>query len=239
MNSTAPTRISTAVTLAAALLLAASGTAQAQQEVPETGGRVYGLVGGALGDGRFVATGAGAGLRVTRHLGLDVELMHLSGRNGAGAGTPWSGGLSVFSTSATASAADDYPPLGGGGGLFPSIRFEHHERDVTTFLTKFTVEFPIADDLLFPYLTGGGRPRARDGTRQRRHRSDLGDSDPGDFVGRQPDRAGDWPSCSAAGSMYGCGGDSASASTSAGCGSSVATTPSTPPQVAGRASYRF
>ena len=156
MNSTAPTRISTAVTLAAALLLAASGTAQAQQEVPETGGRVYGLVGGALGDGRFVATGAGAGLRVTRHLGLDVELMHLSGRNGAGAGTPWSGGLSVFSTSATAGAADDYPPLGGGGGLFPSIRFEHHERDVTTFLTKFTVEFPIADDLLFPYLTGGG-----------------------------------------------------------------------------------
>ena len=27
---------------------------------------------------------------------------------------------------------------------------------MTTFLTKFTVEFPIADGLLFPYLTGGG-----------------------------------------------------------------------------------
>ena len=27
---------------------------------------------------------------------------------------------------------------------------------MTTFLTKFTVEFPVADGLLFPYLTGGG-----------------------------------------------------------------------------------
>ena len=53
--------------------------------------------------------------------------------------------------------SEDYPPLGAGDdGLFPSIRFEDHGRDVTTFLTKFTVEFPIADGLLFPYLTGGG-----------------------------------------------------------------------------------
>ncbi len=142
---------------AIAALALAAGPAAAQQEVPDTGGRVYGLVGGALGDGRFVATGAGAGLRLTRHLGLDVELTHLSGRNGAGVGAPWSGGISVFSTTSAAGAAEDYPSLGAGGdGLFPSIRFEHHGRDVTTFLTKFTVEFPIADGLLFPYLTGGG-----------------------------------------------------------------------------------
>ena len=40
--------------------------------------------------------------------------------------------------------------------LFPSIRFEQQGRDVTTFLTKLTVEFPLADGRLFPYLTGGG-----------------------------------------------------------------------------------
>ena len=27
---------------------------------------------------------------------------------------------------------------------------------MTTFLTRFTVEFPVADGRLFPYLTGGG-----------------------------------------------------------------------------------
>ncbi len=41
-----------------------------------------------------------------------------------------------------------FPPARRGG--------RNHGRDVTTFLTKFTVEFPIADGLLFPYLTGGG-----------------------------------------------------------------------------------
>ncbi len=33
---------------------------------------------------------------------------------------------------------------------------EDQQRDVTTFLTKFTVEFPVANGRLFPYLTGGG-----------------------------------------------------------------------------------
>ena len=135
------------VLLPAIVALALSaGSAAAQQEVPDAGGRVYGLVGGAFGDGAFVATGAGAGLRLTRHLGLDVELTHLSGRDGVGVAETL-----AFSSVSTAGTAfdEDYPPV-------PSFRVENHGRDVTTFLTKFTVEFPIADGLLFPYLTGGG-----------------------------------------------------------------------------------
>lgn len=128
---------------AVAALALTVGPAAAQQEVPDTGGRVYGLVGGGFGDGRFVATGAGAGIRLTRHLGLDVELTHLSGLGGAGVAAPWFDGISALSVVSTSP-------------LFPSIRFENHRRDLTAFLTKFTVEFPIADGLLFPYLTGGG-----------------------------------------------------------------------------------
>ena len=145
------------------LALTAGSAAAQQNDVPDAGGRVYGLVGGAFGDGRFVATGAGAGLRLTRHLGLDLELTHLSSRSVAGVATPGFGGVSVFSTFSSATfstagaASEDYPLLGDGAvDLFPSIRFENHGRDVTTFLTKFTVEFPIADGLLVPYFTGGG-----------------------------------------------------------------------------------
>ena len=79
-----------ALALALTLTLAA-GPAAAQHEVPDAGGRVYGLIGGAFGDGTFVATGAGAGLRLTRHVGLDLELTHLSGGSGAGWGAPWWG----------------------------------------------------------------------------------------------------------------------------------------------------
>lgn len=32
---------------------------------------------------------------------------------------------------------------------------------MTTFLTKFTAEFPIADGRLLPYLSGGGRVTKR------------------------------------------------------------------------------
>ena len=144
--------------LALALTLAA-GPAAAQHEVPDAGGRVYGLIGGAFGDGTFVATGAGAGLRLTRHVGLDLELTHLSGGSGAGWGAPWFDGVSVFVSGMGSSGADpeDYPSPGAvDDGLFPSIRLEDRGRDVTAFLTKFTVEFPIADGLLFPYFTGGG-----------------------------------------------------------------------------------
>ena len=69
-------RHSVICTAALLVLVAAPSTAQPNSG---PGGRVYGLVGGGFGDGTFVATGAGAGLRLTRHLGLDLELLHLSG----------------------------------------------------------------------------------------------------------------------------------------------------------------
>ncbi|MCY4634557.1 MAG: hypothetical protein OXG04_08665 [Acidobacteria bacterium] len=81
------------------MLASTAGSAGAQQDVlPDTGGRVYGLIGGGFGDSKFVATGAGAGLRLTPHLGLDLELTHLSGsdrnRRGCGHGfVPWHFGV--------------------------------------------------------------------------------------------------------------------------------------------------
>ena len=143
-------RMRATLVLAIAALSLPAVPVAGQQDVPDTGGRVYGLVGGGFGDGRFVATGAGAGLRLTPYLGLDLELTHLSGRGETGATAPLFGGISVFSgvTSTAGAALEDYP--------FPSVSFEDRGRDVTTFLTKFTVEFPIANGRLFPYLTGGG-----------------------------------------------------------------------------------
>ena len=154
-------RMRAVLVLAIASLSLPAVSAAGQQDVPATGGRVYGLVGGGFGDGRFVATGAGAGLRLTPHLGLDVELTHLSGRGETGAtasGATAFGGISVFSgvTFTAGAALEDYPPLGAGDYPFPFVSFEDEGRDVTTFLTKFTVEFPIAHGRLFPYLTGGG-----------------------------------------------------------------------------------
>ena len=146
-------------------IVLASGFAAAQPAVPETGGRVYGLAGGGFGDGPFVLSGAGAGLRLTRHVGLDVELTHLAGRSGRAEpllpfwfGIPEFGipdfGIPDFgmdpADAAAASFAEELP-------LHPlPLSFESGDRDVTAFLTKFTVEFPIADGRLFPYLTGGG-----------------------------------------------------------------------------------
>ncbi len=138
----------------AALTLTAAPAA-AQQAVPESGGRVYALVGGGFGDGTFIGTGVGAGLRLTRHLGLDVELTHLSTRDDYATRMSWFDVPVVSAVSALA-VAEDFPPAGADDYLFPSISFEEQGRDVTTFLTKFTVEFPIADGRLFPYLTGGG-----------------------------------------------------------------------------------
>jgi len=144
-----------------AVLALTVGPAAAQQDVRDTGGRVYSLVGGGFGDGTFIVAGVGAGLRLTPHLGLDVELAHLSSRGDTRASL-FGGGVSVVSTFSTAfstvgAASEDYPLVGDGHALlFPSIHVEKHGRDVTTFLTKFVVEFPIADDLLFAYLTGGG-----------------------------------------------------------------------------------
>ncbi len=141
---------------AAAVLALVAAPAAAQQSF-DAGGLVYGLVGGGFGDGTFVATGAGVGLRLTPHLGLDVELTHLSG---AGSGMP-THGYGAFTVSVTSAAADpameDLASLPHGfDPWFPSVRIEDQRRDVTTFLTRFTVEFPVANGRLFPYLTGGG-----------------------------------------------------------------------------------
>lgn len=149
-------RVRQALLSAIAALALTVAPAAAQQHVPDTGGRVYGLVGGGFGDGTFIATGAGAGLRLTPRIGLDLELTHLSDRGGTITDTPWFGGVSVFGAPSTAIVAEDFPPVGIDDFLFPPVRFEDRGRDVTTFLTKFTAEFPIADGLLFPYLTGGG-----------------------------------------------------------------------------------
>ena len=148
----APLSLSAIMGLALAVTPAA-----AQQDVPDTGGRVYGLVGGGFGDGTFITTGAGAGLRLTPHIGLDLELTHLSGRGRTITDIPWFDGIPVFSAASTAgSTLEDYPPPGVDDYVFPPVRFEDLGGDVTTFLTKFTAEFPIADGLMFPYLTGGG-----------------------------------------------------------------------------------
>ena len=153
------------------VIVMAAGSAAAQPAVPETGGRVYGLVGGGFGDGHAVASGAGAGIRLTRHLGLDVELTHLTARDGAADTVfpPWFGNVLRFDLGHAGPGHLD-PGHADPGHLDPGIpefpadypllpfpvSFEDGGRDVTAFLTKFTVEFPIADGRLFPYLTGGG-----------------------------------------------------------------------------------
>ena len=68
--------LSLPVLVALTLLSAATRPAHAQ-EIPETGGRVFGLVGGVFGDGdTTVLTSGGAGLRVTSRLGLDFEVLY-------------------------------------------------------------------------------------------------------------------------------------------------------------------
>ena len=62
----------------------------------------------------------------------------------------WFGAVSTFDATPP---AEDYPPFGVD---VDPLSLAPAGRDVTTFLTKFTVEFPVADGLLFPYLTGGG-----------------------------------------------------------------------------------
>ena len=142
---------------AAAVMVALVAAPAAAQQSLDAGGRVYGLVGGGFGDGGFVATGAGAGIRLTRHLGLDVELTHLSGADVSGMSTHGYGGVSVSGTFAAGAPLEDFPAFPPGfDPWFPSVRIEDQQRDVTTFLTRFTVEFPVENGRLFPYLTGGG-----------------------------------------------------------------------------------
>ena len=130
--------------------LACAAPAAAQQHVPDTGGRVYGIVGGTFGEGTFLTSGGGAGLRLTRHIGIDVELTHFSGESDR----DWDDGIAF----GRFGIAEDYPPAGvrhapplRGLSLYPE-----GDRSATALLTKFTVEFPVAGERLFPYITAGG-----------------------------------------------------------------------------------
>ncbi len=73
----------------------------------------------------------GAGVRLTRHLGLDMEVLHVSGLD-----------LSednVFILPLT---------------FAPPIDIER-EGSVTAFLTKLNIDFPVGDRLI-PFVSGGG-----------------------------------------------------------------------------------
>ena len=92
---------------------------------PETGGRVFGLVGGSFGDGAAsVLTSGGVGVRVTRHLGLDFEVFHVTGLDLTDHGQP---GL-VFT---------DLFEIARDGGL-------------TAFVSRVTADFPVGDRVI-PY----------------------------------------------------------------------------------------
>ena len=148
------------LTLAGAVAgVAAAGA----QEVPDVGGRVFGVFGGSFGDGgSTVMTSGGAGLRLSRHLGLDFEVLYVPDLE----------------------MSDDdrfFIQAGRRFGFSPSPTFVvDRNAAVTAFLTKFTVEFPVAGDRLFPYLTGGGGV----GHVSERTRYRLGRSSVSDLAGR-------------------------------------------------------
>ncbi len=125
--------------LIVAVTVAGGSPAVAQVRVPDVGGRVFGIVGGSFGDGgSTVMTSGGVGLRLTRHLGLDLEVLYVPALDLADDGL-------FFIQQGRAFASGFAPP------------FEmDRDASVTAFLTKFTVEFPTAGGRLFPYLTGGG-----------------------------------------------------------------------------------
>ena len=125
--------------LTVAVTLAAVSPAVAQEAVPDIGGRVFGTFGGSFGDGgTTVMTSGGVGLRLTRHLGLDLELLYVPGLE-------MSDDDRFF--------IQESRPF---GSLFAPTFMVDRDAAVTAFLTKFTVDFPVAGGRLFPYLTGGG-----------------------------------------------------------------------------------
>ncbi len=125
--------LSLAALLAVTLLVAPARPARAQ-EVPETGGRVFGLVGGVFGDGdTTILTSGAAGIRITSRLGLDFEVLY----------TPDLG------------LPTDVLVIQTFGASFAPVEREERSR-LVAFLAKTTVEFPLANGRVWPYLTGGG-----------------------------------------------------------------------------------
>ncbi len=141
---------------AVGLFVVGAAPATAQPGGGDAGGLVFGTLGGGFGDGTFIVTGAGAGFRLTRHVGLDLEVMHLSGDSDTWAAPPlWDDVWALSNAAAVGAVPEDYPPLGVRDD-YAFLSIEDVGRDVTTFLTRFTVEFPVANGRLFPYLSGGG-----------------------------------------------------------------------------------
>lgn len=123
----------------AAIVLTAAGLGTAApaaaQSIPEHGGRVFGLVGGSFGEGgSSLLTSGGAGLRLTRNLGIDFEVLHVNDLD-----------LSDADFRVARPLPAIFPP--------PDIR---DEGNVTAFLTKLTADFPVAGDRLIPFVSGGG-----------------------------------------------------------------------------------
>ena len=122
-----------ATLLALTLACAAAEPARAQQS--ETGGRVFGIVGGVFADGdTSLAVAGGAGFRFQPRLRVDLELFYAPD-----VGMPID--LDVVIQTLT-------------GSFAPVERVERSR--LATFLTTMTVEFPAVDGRLQPYITGGG-----------------------------------------------------------------------------------
>ena len=120
-----------------AILTVGAARSVAAQPIADGGGRVFGLVGGSFGDGDSAPLVAGgAGLRLTRNLGFDVELSHVRNLDLADGRFLIERGL---------------PDI-----LFLPPFEVHQEGTVTAFLSKMTVEFPVAGNRLIPFVTGGG-----------------------------------------------------------------------------------
>ena len=110
------------------------------QEVPETGGRVFGLVGGSFGDGgSTVMTSGGAGLRLTKQLGIDFDVLYVSD----------------LDLSTDRRLLIQPLPVVRGSGRLPFVE-SSNESALTAFATRLTVEFPTRGERLFPFVTGGG-----------------------------------------------------------------------------------
>ena len=117
-----------------ALVLSLSFASPASAQLPDIGGKVFGLVGGAFGDGdSTVLTGGGAGIRITPNLGLDLEILYADDL-----GLP----------SELDFVIQTFEPFA------PVERIERSR--LISFLTKMTVEFPVADGKVVPFFSGGG-----------------------------------------------------------------------------------
>ncbi len=154
---------STGKLLFAGIVVLATASLAHAQRVPDTGGRAAGTFGGSFGDGGSTGAATGsAGLRFTRHLGVDFELMYvpdldLSESGGvvpllrAGETTAVRAGEMISWSSTTIS----YAAGGVNVGRLPIILPIEREARVIAFFSKMTAEFPIANRL-WPYITGGG-----------------------------------------------------------------------------------